>query len=156
MTNRRDFVQSALALSGLAATPFAGWLARPLAARADSAAAPERVVIDRALPAAAAFAAAARRRGAAIALFDSDIGSLWMREIEPLWRHGVPLAGLTAPATLFCLETFARDYCMRVAWYARHTQDGATTSLSWLITPHERRRPSLLANAASLPQPLNA
>ena len=69
------------------------------------------MIVDRALPQAAAFAAEANAAGHETHAFERDVGALWMNEIEPRLRAGpVAIAGLTGAATLFCLELLARDY----------------------------------------------
>jgi hypothetical protein len=118
MTTRRELMQGGTALAIGVAAPL-----RALA-RAESAArwAP-LVIVDHAVADAPQFATAAAARGAAVrALRQGDIGALWMNEIEPRWRTGRgAIAGLTAGGPLFCLELFARDYGMCVAYRARHT-----------------------------------
>ena len=54
----------------------------------------------------------------------SDVGCVWMREVEPQWRRApVAIAGLTRGAPLFCLELLARDYGMGLVHRVRHVRD---------------------------------
>ena len=122
MVTRRQFVASGLATAALAAHP------RPAGAMLSGAHIPLfRVLVDRTLAQSASFAAAAARLGAAVRTFDADIGRVWMDEIAPRWRErrgeGMrsAIAGLTAGATLFCLEILARDYGLHPVYRARHS-----------------------------------
>lgn len=139
MVNRRDFVAGSAALAALGAVPFA----RSLAAGQRTETAPraaQLVIVDRALPGAAAFAAQSIAAGYDTRLFDRDVGALWMNEIEPRLRLGpVALAGLTGAATLFCLDVLARDYGAHVV----QRNAAAPDSVSWTIVTHPERRAPL-------------
>ncbi|HLF11740.1 MAG TPA: hypothetical protein VJA26_11045 [Gammaproteobacteria bacterium] len=119
MASRRELMQYALAVSALAAVP--------LARSASRVAAPEhhslfKVIVDRTLDGSAAFAAEAARRSAPVQMLGSDIGSVWINEIEPHLRNRpAAIAGFTGGAPLFCLELLARDYGMRVVYRAEHS-----------------------------------
>ena len=139
MVNRRHFVASSAALAALAAVPFA----RSRAAGQRAAQVPggaQLVIVDRTLPAAAAFAAEAIAAGHDTRLFDRDVGALWMNAIEPRLRLGpVAIAGLTGAATLFCLDFLARDYGAHVV----QRSPAAADAVGWLIATHAERKAAL-------------
>jgi hypothetical protein len=139
MFNRRSFVAGSAALTALATVPFArSRAAGPRAERVPSAA--QLVIVDRALPEAAPFAAEAIAAGHDTRLFDRDVGALWMNEIEPRLRLGpVAIAGLTGAATLFCLDFLARDYGAHVVQRNAAEPD----AVSWMIATHPERRAPL-------------
>lgn len=75
-----------------------------------------------------------------------DITDLWYHNLDRQWRTDpVALAGITLSTSLFCLETFARDYGMRVRFRAIHKNrpDGRGESI---LSGDER----LVKEAASL------
>jgi hypothetical protein len=116
MANRRELMTSGIALAALAATPPA--LRFAAAAETPTPTAPlgttSIVIADSALPEAAAFGAAAAARGFGIRHFDGDVGPLWMNVVESRLRSdAVSMLGVTSAATLFCIETLARDYGAR-------------------------------------------
>ena len=137
--NRRDFVAGSAALAALTGVP----LARSRAAGQRTGGVPsaaQLVIVDRALPEAAAFAAEAVAAGHDTRLFERDVGALWMNEIEPRLRRGpVAIAGLTGAATLFCLDFLARDYGAHVAQRSPTAADG----VGWLIATHAERKAPL-------------
>ena len=108
MLNRRHFCAASAALAGLTAVPLArAGAGEPTDSQATAAG---LVIVDRSLPQAAGYAAAAMLQGD-VRLFERDAAGLWMREIEPRLRAGpVAIGGLTGRGTLFCLELMARDY----------------------------------------------
>jgi hypothetical protein len=121
MPSRREFIQSGLAASALAAGP----LTARLAFAAGTSGEPYRlfkVVFDQTLAEGAAFGAEAVRRGAPARAIGNNAGSVWMNEIEPRWKRGpAVVAGLTGRSCLFCLELLARDYGMGVLYRAEHS-----------------------------------
>jgi hypothetical protein len=85
-----------------------------------------RVLFDNTSPEGAAFGTEAAARGAATRAVGVDLGSLWMHEIEPQWKHcPAAIAGLTSGPHLFCLELLARDYGMGVVYRVRHEISGS-------------------------------
>lgn len=130
MPSRREFIQSGLAASALAA--------HPLTARGGE---PYRpvivvVVVDQTSPQGPVFAAEAANRGTAAYAMGRDPGSVWMNQIEPRWkRDPAVVAGLTSRASLFCLELLARDYGMglvyRVEHGIRHVITGPESLSEW-------------------------
>ncbi|HEY7670942.1 MAG TPA: hypothetical protein VIC71_01910 [Gammaproteobacteria bacterium] len=119
MLSRRAFVEAGAALAALAAS-------RARAAEHANQRAPDgqlRVIIDRSFDEGLAFGAAAERRGAHVDAVDADLGSFWMRTLEPRLRHGpFALAGLTAGAPLFCLELLCRDYGLTTVYRIEHAR----------------------------------
>lgn len=150
MTNRRAFILRGASLAMLAALPL----------RIASASAVTRhpefdgaslVLLDRSLPTAAAFAAAAAAAGHAVLGFGRDVAALWMSAIEPRLRAGpVAIAGHTSAATLFCLDLLARDYGARTVQSV--DVDGSVT---WLISSQPGRR-APLAPAAVIRRAVHA
>jgi hypothetical protein len=118
MANRREFVQSGIALSALAVAPFAR---SAHAGATPTTLTPFKIFVDRTLEASTGFAAEAARRGASVQMIGSDIGGAWMNQIEPRWQQSpAAIAGLTGGAPLFCLELLARGYGMRVVYRFEH------------------------------------
>jgi len=139
MVDRRSFVAGSAALAALTAVP----LVRSRAASSRTEWVPggaQLVIVDRALPDAAVFVTDAIAAGHDTRLFDRDVGTLWMNEIEPRLRAGpVAIAGLTGAATLFCLDFLARDYGAHVVQRTAAAGD----SVGWLIATHADRRAAL-------------
>jgi hypothetical protein len=80
-----------------------------------------RILFDNTSPEGAAFGTEAAARGAVTRAVGVDLGSLWMHEIEPQWKHcPAAIAGLTSGPHLFCLELLARDYGMGLVYRVRH------------------------------------
>ena len=114
MINRRELLNAAavLAVPSLAA-------AQSLDTRAIS-----RVLIDeRHAPARALGIRLAATGRAVYRLAAGDLTSVWIGELEPVWRdHPVPLAGLTESSTLFCLEELTLRNGGRVVFHAEHVE----------------------------------
>jgi len=80
-----------------------------------------KIIADENFELSTAFAGHAATRGADIHVGASDITSFWFHDLEPLWRHNPrPIAGLTTPEALFCLERLAWDHGMRVITRTEH------------------------------------
>ena len=125
MPSRREFVQSGMALAALAACtlPAEGAL-RALEGRRAERRRLFKVLFDRHTAEGRSFGAEAFGLGLPACAVDSDIGSVWMHEIEPQWRRAQEgIAGLTRGAPLFCLELLARDYGMGLVHRVRHVRD---------------------------------
>ena len=125
MPSRREFVQSGMALAALAACtlPAEGAL-RALEGRRAERRRLFKVLFDRHTAEGRSFGAEAFGLGLPACAVDSDIGSVWMHEIEPQWRRAPEaIAGLTRGAPLFCLELLARDYGMGLVHRVRHVRD---------------------------------
>ena len=127
MTNRREFVQGAVALSALPAAAQAASAARPAAAVPQIAL--HAAVIDERFEASRAFGAAMTRRGVAVRPAPAgDVTALWNGAFSATWSQTPQaIAGLTAPPALFCLEQLAWMHRMRVVFHAEHIagRDGA-------------------------------
>jgi hypothetical protein len=136
MQTRREFLQSTLAASALpmavamaarADTPAAG-----TPAGADTGASTDatdaqpvcalyKVIYDARFVASRAFAEHAVRRGLPIHEIAGDVTAVWFNDLHPRWQQGAaPIAGLTAPGALFCLERLAWDHRMRCVFHAEH------------------------------------
>ncbi len=121
MSNRREFLQMSLAASALPAIVAA----RPesVAPSSDKEVGVGRshVIVETMSPMALAFGEEAVRLGLEPHRIKDDITDLWCHTLDLQWKRGpATLAGITLSTSLFCLETLARDYGMRVWFKARH------------------------------------
>ena len=123
MTNRRQFLGM-----GIAAAVWPGWMTafgRP-SLTGGPVEEPARLPLYKAIydtdyASAVEFAAQMRRRGVVVHAIERDITSVWFNDLALQWRQRpVAIAGLTAPAALFCLEQLAWDHRMRVVFRATH------------------------------------
>lgn len=120
MTNRREFLQTAAALS--AAAPLAG---RAALSGSQAPAVLDAVVVDARHGDARNFAAIAEALGAPLRLIEGDITDLWQRELRKRWQAGAhAVAGLTERPALFLLERLGWDHGLRVVFEAEHLPDG--------------------------------
>ena len=125
MPSRREFVQTGMTLAALAAgaLPADGALRLLEGGRAE----PRRlfkVLFDPTSAEGRSFGAEAFGLGLRVHAVVSDLGSVWMHEVEPQWRRApVAIAGLTLGPPLFCLELLARDYGMGLVHRVRHVRD---------------------------------
>ena len=125
MPSRREFVQTGMTLAALAACalPADGALRSLEGGRAKRRRL-FKVLFDRTTAEGRSFGAEAFGLGLPVHAVVSDVGSVWMHEIEPQWRRApVAIAGLTRGAPLFCLELLARDYGMGLVHRVRHVRD---------------------------------
>jgi hypothetical protein len=135
MQTRREFLQSTFAAAlpmavmtaARADTPAAGTPAGMNtgagadATTAQPACALYKVIYDARFAASRAFAEHAVRRGLPIHEIAGDVTAVWFNDLHPRWQQGAaPIAGLTAPAALFCLERLAWDHRMRCVFHAEH------------------------------------
>lgn len=75
-----------------------------------------------------AFAAQMARHGVAATAITGDITALWYDDLYHRWKDGpAPIAGLTDPRALFCLETLAHDIRMRVVFRSEYRPGPAGT-----------------------------
>ena len=122
MPNRREFLALSLASSAL-----------PLLAGERSEGAPDledgnaerlrsgAAIIEITSPLALAFRAEAEKLGLPAHGIHDDITDLWYHHLDRQWSAApATVAGITLSTSLFCLETFARDYGMRVWFRAVH------------------------------------
>ncbi|MBS0367046.1 MAG: hypothetical protein JSR67_14615 [Proteobacteria bacterium] len=78
-------------------------------------------LFDTRFAAAHAFARALAVRGVSLAPYDGDVTPVWFEQLDPVWRqYPLAVAGLTTEGALFCLEQFAWDNGMRVAYRGIH------------------------------------
>lgn len=118
MTNRREFLHTAAALS---AAPLVG---RAAFAGMHQSIALETVVFDARHSEARAFGARAGTLGASPRAIEGDITELWLGELLGRWRAApVAVAGLTERPALFLLERLAWDHGLRVVFEAEHEPD---------------------------------
>jgi hypothetical protein len=79
------------------------------------------VVVELTSALALAFRAEAVKQGLEAHGIQDDITDLWYHHLDRQWRtEPATLAGITLSTSLFCIETFARDYGMRVWFRAIH------------------------------------
>jgi len=120
--NRREFVALGLASS---AWPILAGERRGGAPSLESGNA-ERVqsgavIVEMTSPLALAFRAEAAKLGLPAYGIHDDITDLWYHQLDRQWSTApAMLAGITLSTSLFCLETFARDYGMRLWFRAIH------------------------------------
>jgi hypothetical protein len=128
MSSRRIFLQIALAGATLASLAMRDALDRSAGASSRL----YKAIFDRRFPASVAFGLDAERRGVPVHGIDGDVTALWYHDLYFAWRNGpAPIAGVTTDASLFCLETLARDAGLRVT--ERRTLDD--NLVSWWIGP---------------------
>jgi hypothetical protein len=119
LSNRREFLQMSLAASALPRIVAA----RPenAAPSSDKGVGRSHVVVETMSPMALAFGEEAVRLGLEPHGIKDDITELWCHTLDLHWKRGpATLAGITLSTSLFCLETLARDYGMRVWFKAIH------------------------------------
>ena len=122
MPNRREFLAMSLATSAL---PTMAGERGEGAPRLESNNYPRvrsgAVIFEMTSPLALAFRAEAVKWGLPAHGIHDDITDLWYHHFDRRWRtEPATLAGITLSTSLFCLETFARDYRMRVWFRAIH------------------------------------
>jgi len=125
MTSRRKFIGlgiGAAVLPGLAQA--AEWSSMGWTQAGEFGRLPlYKAIYEKAYVPAQGFAARMQQRGVVIHGIDADITGVWFNDLALQWRRRpVAIAGLTAPAALFCLEQLAWDHRMRVAFRATHMQ----------------------------------
>lgn len=124
MTNRREFLQAAAALS---AVPLVGRVA--LAGGRDAAGREaiglDAIVFDSRHAEARDFGARADRFGVRLQPIAGDITDLWQQDLRiRLKAASVAFGGLTERPALFLLERLAWDHGLRVVFEAEHEPDG--------------------------------
>jgi hypothetical protein len=149
VTNRRDVLQSALALTTL---PIAGALqslsGKNHFRRLD-------VVCDSSLPPSIAFANELSRHGSTTYSFAGDVTDLWYNTLHAKWRTApLTLAGLTAHGPLFCLERLGWEYGLRLTFRSEHYGETLDSLLHSLDDPntHAQDLSSWVAAGAAWPR----
>jgi len=119
MTNRREFLQTAAALSAAPVASRAAFAGRRKPPIFDA------VIIDSRHSEARDFGRHADLLGAALRTIAGDITNLWQNELLGNWKD-VPaaVAGLTERPALFLLERLAWEHGLRVVFEAEHAPDG--------------------------------
>ena len=119
MTNRREFLKAATALS---AVPLMG--GSPFAIGREPVTL-DAVIFDLRHPDARTFAACADQLGAPCREIEGDVTNLWQDELRSHWQAApAAIAGLTERPALFLLERLAWDHGLRVVFAAEHAPDG--------------------------------
>jgi hypothetical protein len=123
MTNRREFLQTGVAVSALSwaidAVPAAAASASTAEARRV---APYKALFDPRYSAGRAFAQAVGAWGIPVhAIERGDVTAFWYDELDLLWRQGpAAVAGLTQFGPMFVLERMAAERGMRVVLRIEH------------------------------------
>jgi hypothetical protein len=132
MTTRRDVLRVGAAGSVLPLTGLASM------AHASAPISVQRAVYDDRFTEGLSFAREATARGWPLRSIRGDVTDLWFHDLHGLWKQGpAPVAGLTAPNSLFCLERLAWDAGLRVV--SRQELEHAPL-ISWLIALPARAR----------------
>ena len=133
MTDRRQFIQSGLAVS---AASFSELLSIH-SSRAKPAPLPvlEHFICDTRFAPSRNAAAEMSSRGINVAEMEGDLTTLWYEQYSRQWRQQpMTLAGVTASDALFVLETLAADHGMRVLRRSEH-QSESVPLIAWVIGP---------------------
>jgi hypothetical protein len=104
------------------------------------------VIFEITSPLALGFRAEAVKWGLPAHGIHDDITDLWYHHLDRQWRTApATLAGITLSTSLFCLETFARDYGMRV-WFRAIHENRPDGRAEYVLSGDER----LVQQAAAL------
>lgn len=136
MSNRREFLQSGIALSMLSLPVFAD--GTTTSERSGSRLALERFVFDDRFAEAAEAARHAAGRGVRLTPFSGDLTQLWYDDLDLRWKsRPMALAGVTTWHSLFVLETLAADRRMRVVYRGEHAipAEGRLSHSLWGPSP---------------------
>ncbi len=118
MTNRREFLQTGVAVTAAAALTSGFEIASATVA-APPPTRLHKAIYDRRFADSRAFAA--QIVDVPAHAIEGDITELWFKDLDPHWRKAArPVAGLTTQNSLFCLEHLARDYGLRVTYRGEH------------------------------------
>ncbi len=144
MTNRREFLQTAAALS---AAPLAG---RAAFAENHAAAVLDAVIFDARHAEARGFGARAALLGAPLRPIAGDITDLWQQELLPHWRQApAAIAGLTERPALFLLERLAWEHGLRVVFEAEHEPVAHGVAIHRVVRTADERLARELESAGS-------
>ncbi|MES2625182.1 MAG: twin-arginine translocation signal domain-containing protein [Pseudomonadota bacterium] len=128
MTNRRQFLQTAAALT---AAPLAGRASFASTHKPTSFAA---VIVDSRYAEARAFGARATPLGAPVREIEGDITDLWQNELLGHWKNSrAAVVGLTERPALFLLENLAWEHGLRVVFEAEHEPAGEGNAIHNII-----------------------
>jgi hypothetical protein len=124
--NRREFCWSAVAATSVAVGSLADAGAPLMPTRHARRVRPYRLIFDGRFATARRVGAEAARCGLATTGFNGDVTGLWFNDLGRRWAADrAPVAGITTPEALFCLEQLARDAWMRVTVRAEHASSDA-------------------------------
>lgn len=149
MTNRRQFIQSGLALTAVSSSVLAVLPAGVGATGNAEALRLERFVFDNRFAVAVEIAQQVARQGIPLAETSGDLTDLWYDYLEPRWKTAPEaLAGVTTRYGLFVLETLAADHRMRVVYRAEHAaaqheRIAHEPIFSWIIAPRSTVAPTI-------------
>lgn len=120
MTNRREFVQTGLALPALSLTAGAVFPPRTDAGEPATLTL-ERFVYDVRFAESYDIGRHAQSRGIPASPIADDLMDLWYEDLDLRWKQApMAVAGVTMADALFVLETFALDRGMRVVYRGEH------------------------------------
>lgn len=149
MTNRREFLQTAAALS---TAPLAGHAAF---AKGTGAPTLDAVIFDTRYAEGRHFGTRAGLLGASLRSIEGDITALWQDELLGRWQSGpTVMAGLTERPALFLLERLAWEHGMRVVFEAEHEPAHGGAAHRLLRTAHPGLSRELEAAGQSWPSVL--
>ncbi|MBV8905151.1 MAG: hypothetical protein JOZ22_16100 [Acidobacteriia bacterium] len=94
-----------------------------------------KVIFDRRFPASIELANKLQAAGESIYGITGDITEIWFHDLYHRWKQGpAPIAGMTAPGALFCLERLAWDHGLRVLSRAYYpSADDSSALVTWVI-----------------------
>ena len=120
MPNRRQFIQSGIALSAVSSGILSSVSA---SAAADSALLKlDRFVFDTRFAEAFAIAQRMETLGVKLSPFAGDLMDLWYGELDQSWKRApMALGGVTTEDSLFILNTLAMDHQMSVVYRGEHS-----------------------------------
>jgi hypothetical protein len=127
--NRREFCSSVVAATSLATAGLADADASPPPPRMPAIRVrPYQLIYDSRFAAARLLGTESARRGLATTAFNGDVTALWFHDFALRWAADrAPVAGITTPEALFCLEQMAQNAWMRVTVRAEHAGADART-----------------------------
>jgi hypothetical protein len=163
VTNRREFLQAAAALSAVPLVGRAAFAGGRDAIGRDASGgntvALDAIVFDTRHPEARAFSTRADRIGVPLRAIAGDITDLWLHDLRRrLSAEPIAIGGLTERPALFLLERLTWDHGLRVVFEAEHHPDGrggaahrlvraATPGLAPALAGAGRNWPAVLADA---------
>ena len=122
MANRREFVQSAVALSSLTAALGVSSFSMANASGENPQVQQAQVQIDHCLLD-SRFAesrnlfAGCQETGIKVSLLNGDVTDLWYSTFSKAWKQApMSIAGVTGEDVLFVMEVLARDHNMKLFW----------------------------------------
>ena len=122
MTNRRQFIQSGIAVSAASSMGMSLSVAGSSAGEQPETLKLERFIFDLRFAEAYDIGQLLGRAGVPISGFADDLMSLWYDDLDLRWRDApMAIAGVTLNEALFVLETLAMDRGMRLIYRGDHS-----------------------------------